>query len=527
MKISFARVLLAATITFTAQIAPAFAAGEAYVLNGKPISEDQYFAAKMVQESMTALDGGNFAEALEKARAAKAKAPNFYYAIAAVGICAARSGNYDEAIDNLRQSLALHPDQPETLWSLGATLQSAGRTAEAIVQLKQFLAKYPKNSRSPQGIALVDLLEKQIKMNSKITIHSDQDYFAEAVGLRVMRWSDKDIPIKIYIADPAKVEGYKPSYAAQLQEALKDWEAVSDGKVKFEQVDSAANANITFHWSDNPKDVSNAAEGGEARLVPLGNSLGAVRLVVLTVNNMPGLKLSDRVILFICLHELGHALGIGGHSQSPGDIMYSSLPLNYEHFKLSDRDARTLIKLYSTEVANTAETVAAKNLMSVSDITNATDISAINTHGTAAMNAKDYSRAVEIFKGAVAKYPDSAVMKRNLAAALNNSGLMALSAQQFDKALDIFQQALVLNPDNKPAKTNIAVAHYNTGLIFLRQNKLPEAENALKQAMDGFESAGNQMLLVKAANNYAVVLKRLGRDDEAHALEAKYKVTGI
>ncbi len=520
------QILLAAALLSAVNTAPVIAA-EGYVLNGKPISESQYKAARLVQESMKLIESGNFEGGLAKAREAKTTAPDFFYSSAALGIAAARSGLYDEAIANMRQSLSLQPNQPETLWSLGATLQSSGKTDEAIVMLRQFLTKYPKNSRVPQGIALVDLLEKQTKMNAKITTHSDQDYFAEAVGLRVMRWSDKDIPIKIFIAEPGKITGFKPSYSAQLQEALKAWENVSEGKVKFEQVDSPTKANITFKWSDNPKDVSNAAEGGEARLVPLGNTLGAVRLVVLTVNNMPELQLNDRVILFICLHELGHALGIGGHSQSPGDIMYSSLPLNYEHFKISDRDAKTLVKLYSTEVTNTAATVAAKNLMSLSDVTNASDLTAINARGTAAMNAKDYAKAVEIFKEAVAKFPDSSVMKRNLAAALNNSGLSALNAQQFEKAVDIFQQALVLNPDSKPAKVNIAVAHYNTGLIFLRENNLDKAEAALKQAVEGFEFTGNQALLLKAAGNYAFVLKKSGKADEAKAIESKYKVTGI
>ncbi len=143
------------------------------------------------------------------------------------------------------------------------------------------------------------------------------------------------------------------------------------------------------------------------------------------------------------------------------------------------------------------------------------------------MTAKDYSKAVEILKAGYAKHPESGALKRNLAAALNNTGLTALNAQQYDKALDIFQQALALNPDNKPARGNIAIVHYNSGLSALKVAKLTEAESSLKLALQEFEASGNQALLTKAANNYAVVLKKLGKDDEAKAIQEKYSVAGI
>jgi hypothetical protein len=69
--------------------------------------------------------------------------------------------------------------------------------------------------------------------------------------------------------------------------------------------------------------------------------------------------------------------------------------------------------------------------------------------------------------------------------------------------------------------------HYNSGLSALKVAKLTEAESSLKLALQEFEASGNQTLLTKAANNYAVVLKRLGKDDEAKAIQDKYSVAGI
>jgi tetratricopeptide (TPR) repeat protein len=498
---------------------------ENYMMGGKMITEKEAQSAQLVKQSMTDLEAGKVAQALSEAEEAKSKAPNFYYAVAALAVCQARAGRSDEAIANFRQALSINPDLPDSLWSLAATLQSAGRTEEAIGVFRQFITKYPNDSKTSQGIAFISMMGGQAK-NDKAIHHSAQDYFDEAIGTNLMRWSDKDIPVKIFIASGNNVRGYQSSYAESLSNALKAWEEASQGKIKFKQVDSADKASIDFIWSDNPKDVSNPAEGGEAYLRPVGNALGAVRIVVLTVKVQKELKLNDQLIRLICTHELGHALGIAGHSPSPGDIMYSSLPLDYERLKVSERDAKTLRKLYAVDLATVPHSsLTSQGLLSHSDIVNNDELVAITHSATEAMNAKEYDKAVEILKAGTEKYPDSLSLKRNLAAALNNSGLTAMNAQQFDKALKIFQQALTMNPDSKPAKNNITVLHYNIGLNAMRAAKFSEAEPSLKLAVEQCESYGNQPLLLKAAAEYATALKKLGKADQAKIVEAKYKVS--
>ncbi len=521
-NIKFILALLALTATVS-NFPSAFA--QSYMMGGKLITEKEAQSAQLVKQSMIDLEAGKVTQALVEAEEAKAKAPNSYYAIAALGVCQARAGQSDEAIASFHQALSINPDLPDSLWSLAATLQSAGRTEEAIEVFRQFVSKYPKDSKASQGTAFISMIGSQAKQNKAIH-HSAEDYFDEAIGTNVLRWSDKDIPIKIYIANGNNVQGYQSSYAESLEDALKSWEEASQGRIKFERVNSADKASIDFIWSDNPKDVSNPAEGGEAYLRPVGNTLGAVRVVVLTVKIQQGLNLNDQLIRLICTHELGHALGIAGHSPSPGDIMYSSLPLDYERLKVSERDAKTLRKLYATDLASVPHTsLTSQELLSHSDIINNADLVAITQSATTAMNARDYDKAVEILKAGTTKYPESASLKRNLAAALNNSGLMAMNAQQFEKALAIFQQALTLNPDSKAAKNNIAVLHYNIGLLAMRSAKYSQAEPSLKLAVEQCEICGNQILLLKAASEYATALKKLGKADQEKIVESKYKVT--
>jgi tetratricopeptide (TPR) repeat protein len=501
-----------------------YAFAQSYMMDGKPISAQQAQAANLVRDSMQTLENGNVKEALKLAQEAVELSPDFYYAVSALGVCQARSGLSDGAISSFRKALTLNPDQPDSLWSLAATLQSAGRTDEALTSFKEFLVKYPTNARASQARAFIDLMGSG--HNHPVTSHNPDDYFDEAIGNNPIRWSKESMPIRIYISDGAKARGYKPSYATQLQNALKAWEDAGNGLVKFAQVETPDKASIVFIWSDNPKDVSNPAEGGEALLRPMGNTMAAVKITVLTIDIDQGMHLNDQLIRLICTHELGHALGIAGHSPSPTDIMYSSLPLDYERLKISDRDAKTLRKLYTIELASVPHAViSAQGMLSTSDIANSSDLVAITQRATDAMNSKDYDRATEVLQAGVAKYPDSVSLKHNLGAALNNKGLMAMNAREFNKALATFQEALTLNPNSNAAKHNIATVHYNMGLNSMRAAKFSEAEPELKLAIEKCEELNYQELLTKAASEYATALERLGKTAAAKQIEAKYKVT--
>lgn len=494
-----------------------------YTMNGKPVTKEMAQAVDLCNKSMETLENGNLTEATRLAEEALKLAPDFYYTLTAVGICQARSGRSDEAIASFKKSLAKFPDQPDTLWSLAATLQSAGRSSEAVSMFKDYVSKYPTNPRTAQGKAFIDLMAKQGP--SKAADPNAPDYYAEAIGDTPLRWSKGNIPIKIYIKSGQGVSRYKDSYADQLKLAMKNWEDASNGKVKFEIVDAPDKAQIRFYWSDNPSDVSNPAEGGEALLKPIGNTLANVKITVLTIDT-PGIKMNDQLVRLVCTHELGHALGIAGHSSSPHDIMYSSLALDWEHSKISERDARTLERLYSVDVATIPHaSLNSQDMLSASDINNSSEIVEISNRAGAAFNEKNYEKAAAILRDGISKFPDSSALKRNLGTALNNAGLMAMEATQFGKALSMFQEALVLNPQSKAVQHNIATVHYNMGLNSMRSAKFSEAEPELKIAIEKCEALSYQPLLQKAATEYATTLKRLGKTEALKQIESKYKVT--
>jgi len=202
------------------------------------------------------------------------------------------------------------------------------------------------------------------------------------------------MPILVYI-DDANVKNYKKYYIDAVKEALKDWETASDGKIKFKISNDPAKANLKIVWIEYFEDFAWQPElkkedmSAEKQRIKYGKANSVVRigsiaamvlggLVGIPVIGMVGsvggsvaspilqyksLNLDDRVmkvkintdctsgmakeqaiekIKQISMHQLGHALGIYGHSPDSNDIMYSNFNAN----KLSDRDKNTIKEIY-------------------------------------------------------------------------------------------------------------------------------------------------------------------------------------
>jgi len=51
----------------------------------------------------------------------------------------------------------------------------------------------------------------------------------------------------------------------------------------------------------------------------------------------------------ICLHEVGHTLGLNGHSANPKDVMFYSMNSDNPITALSARDKSTMARLYAPQ----------------------------------------------------------------------------------------------------------------------------------------------------------------------------------
>ena len=132
-------------------------------------------------------------------------------------------------------------------------------------------------------------------------------------------------PIPVYIEDGKGVQGYRDSDPELARMALDAWSRESSGKLKFTEAKEREGALIRLRWIS-------PAEGlyGETQRVDVKGKPGAI------VNVMPQVSaqgeplasravqdtlLRDTIVYLTCVHELGHAAGLG-HTSKFEDIMY-------------------------------------------------------------------------------------------------------------------------------------------------------------------------------------------------------------
>ena len=155
--------------------------------------------------------------------------------------------------------------------------------------------------------------------------------------------------IPYFIAEPLDGSGYRPGDSELATWALREWERSAGGLLRFTRTDSEAAALIRIHW------LPWAADGALGHTDPsLVN-----RRVIASIDIRPDEErlrprirrsvradplMRDVIVYFVCLHEIGHALGLT-HTTNLRDIMWSggtgvTLPV-YERYRkrLQNREA--------------------------------------------------------------------------------------------------------------------------------------------------------------------------------------------
>jgi predicted Zn-dependent protease len=165
----------------------------------------------------------------------------------------------------------------------------------------------------------------------------------------------KNFPVSVYLgAAPAAkwIEG--------TRDAFNIWKAM----IPMQLVADQDSADIRVLWDVSPEESGHIGEESDwVKMVRVGNQTVTRRVCNITVDWQMRNWTKDEMQAII-LHEMGHALGINGHSDSTKDIMYfqmqdkkhqvyvprSPMPVFWRSLvkQPSQRDINTLIRLYNS-----------------------------------------------------------------------------------------------------------------------------------------------------------------------------------
>jgi len=163
------------------------------------------------------------------------------------------------------------------------------------------------------------------------------------------RWPDGAMPIHVYIAPFTWYEKKKQqesmTYRQMVLDSLNAWQRVAKGKVRFLIVDSLNNSQIDFKW----RRVDRKSLGHCTYEIDDKCRLFSASIQIGISDGLLHAEYQDAgEVQHTILHEIGHALGLSGHSDEPDDIMY--VPHQYGVHTLSPRDVETLHWLYKLPV---------------------------------------------------------------------------------------------------------------------------------------------------------------------------------
>lgn len=309
-----------------------------------------------------------------------------------------------------------------------------------------------------------------LRFRSKIYSKMGDNYANNSIHNNiVLRWGLKSFPLSYYISAESDTPNY---YIEMAKSAFADWQRESEDFVKFVQVSNPATAKIIVKFSGQADISNNNGHNSEYKaavtspVIDNETNLKQMKINVLIKNNL-GEFLTPQQIKTLMAHEIGHSLGIWGHSDDNKTIMYYSLNNPYDYYEkridtsLNSKDLATLKILYSfaPDICDNQEEILSKEkfiyppmLLSPIDNTKSKQLEQARRLIEEHPNDMSYAFALADAYNQSGKYKESIDLMIFLSQQTNDRNLLSLlyyniannylSLKDVDKALEYAQKAL-------------------------------------------------------------------------------------
>ena len=395
---------------------------------------------------------------------------------------------------------------------------------------------------------------------------ADDDYFDQITVFsegRITRFVE--MPITVYISPVLQTKGY----LLALRDAMRQWEETSDGKIWFQESPVSEGADIVVGWTSSALIRIIDTPLGKTSFTRLNDTQFRVNITLIHPESI----LSRAQMTTACLHELGHAIGLWGHSPNPLDVSFAASTAQGP----TAGDRATLLKVYATppntpqhEVAigvlkkqlerklqrihthyllgtvyldkgnintaiehfktalslDTSFEQAREQLLNAYQTSNhipeaiellhqmlnqTPSVDVYNTLGVMHYQNASLKKAVESLQKALELHPNHPVAKKNLHQIFREQGISATNARKFDEAIRYFQKALQFNPDDP-------LSHRLMGNCYARNGDLKNTIAQYQKARQ-FDPVNRKIKenLASHWSNYGVQLTKAQRWGEAIA----------
>ena len=393
---------------------------------------------------------------------AKLFAPDYFYR---VGMHNFNSKKYVQAREYFNKALMLDSKNEDYRYYYVQALAKFKPTYE--VQKEMF--KYA-NDDFTDGAHVFAGIQVNAWKRNLLEIYGSNYIEQVPMNNMILRWNLEKSPLKIYTG-ALKNMNVPTYYTDVITRAFGQWTA-STRFLKFNFIDNPDNADILVLFDELP---ANNCDSNGCRYV-VGYTSPTIKknvlkrmTIVIYDRDAQGNYFSDRELYNTVLHEIGHALGIMGHSYSTNDLMYmgnqvgetNPLVIKYrsEFQYISYQDVNTIRLLYNMvpDITNT----------SLSDADISKLIYPPIVLGSSTTIAKRKLREAQVY---VKRAP-------NLAGGYVDLGIAYGELGDTKRAVDAFTIAF----NKAKGDQDKYIVLYNMAAMYLNQNKLDLAMQYAKQ----------------------------------------------
>lgn len=393
------------------------------------------------------------------------------------GVSAYQKGDFSRATGYLEQAVSVDPGNPKKLFYLGLCYAQGGKyemARAAFERVGQMLPpEDPLSVKARNNMAVITQAHmtangntgKASQVASIAKSKNKNNYLAYAIPSgKIIHWDTAKMPLKVYIGDGSKIQGWNPEMRDLVSNAMRSWQTATNNQIRFVITKKPESADIMVKWTRN----FTHNKVGVNPFRSYGNTIVSSDLIIATYTSADGPPMPMTELGKTIIHEMGHAIGIQGHSPYPEDIMYWMVNPS-QTASLTSRDKNTIAMLYKLEAD-------IKNDANIGATSQTARYFELLEKAGRSMQAKKPQQALAIYQEAMKLNPNDPILYFNLGVAYGDMG-------QKSNSMMAYRKAIAINSKFYDAKFNLGIGLLDEGSRLMANNQAGAAQASFREAV--------------------------------------------